>query len=320
MSREHYVELIGSSKALHRIRAEVKTLSRSRRNVLIIGETGVGKSLVAESIHGLSKDSKKPIARLSLSAIDRIRVQELVKAIVAQRVFRNPTVSPHGDFRLPMGSTLVIEEIEKAVPLAQKALCELLEASKNESYGYRYIFLLTKELHQLKSKQLIADRLFTHLKQFEKIQVPALRDRPQDIIDLVEYFLHETSQDLAIDDLVIDPNTLEILVRQEWKGNVRELKESIAQSIVLSGDKQEFHLPEKFISEQSELQRVLRKIEEGVDFAIDSSMGMIEKRILERVLQKFNNNQSRAARFLRITEDTLRYRMKKLGIPTAQKQ
>jgi DNA-binding NtrC family response regulator len=312
--------ILGSSKASHRIRAEIRDVSRSRNNVLIVGEAGVGKTLVAECIHNQSKDAKKPIVRLNLSAIDGPRMQSLVKSIVEQRLFRNPSVSSHGDFRLPKGSTLVIENVEDSSLAVQRIFCELLKASNDESLGYRYIFLPKKELKDLKEQGTIADCLYSHVKGFEKIQIPPLRERPQDIIDLVETFLSETAASVGIEGMAIDPNTLDILVRQEWKGNVRELKECIAQSVVVSGHTTEFRLPERFFSEQTELQRVLDKIEEGVDFAIDNSMGIIQKKLLERVLEKFNNNQSRAARFLRITEDTLRYRMKKLGIRSAQKQ
>lgn len=320
MPAENSISIIGTSKAIQRVRTEVKRLSKTLKNVIIVGEPGVGKNLIAESIHRLSKNAKKPIARINLSAIDQGKMREFVKSIVEQRLFRNPSVSSHGDFRLPKGSTLVLDGVEKSASTVQTALCQLLEISDARSLGYRYIFTLPDELAQLKTHHSIADCLSTHLKHFQKLNIPPLRERPQDIIDLVEYFLKEFGDNLQIKDLVIDPNTLEILVRQEWKGNVRELRECVAQSIILSDGKQEFHLPEKFISEQTELQKILLKIEEGVEFAIDSSMGIIEKRILERVLSKFNNNQSRAARFLRITEDTLRYRMKRLGVRTSQKK
>ena len=308
---------VGSSKSSQRIRSEVKKISKSRGSVLIVGEEGVGKKLVAESLHAQSNDAKKPIVRLNLSAIDGTKMQALGKSIVDQRLFRNPSVSSHGDFRLPKGSTIVFENVEESSLAVQRIVCELLDASKTESLGYRYIFLLKKEL---KEQRAFDDSLYAQVKSFKKIQIPPLRERPQDIIDLVEVFLTDAAQALGIEGMAIDPNTLDILVRHEWKANVRELKECIAQSIVMSGNTSEFRLPEKFISEQTELQRVLDKIEEGVEFAIDNSMSIIQKRLLERVLEKFNNNQSRAARFLRITEDTLRYRMKKLGIRNVQKQ
>jgi DNA-binding NtrC family response regulator len=111
-----------------------------------------------------------------------------------------------------------------------------------------------------------------------------------------------------------------VLVRQEWKENVQELKRLVERSIVLSRDKEVFKLPAGLVNEQAELTRILDRIEEGTDFALDNSMEIIEKGLLLRTLEKFEFNQSRAARFLKMTEDTLRYRMKRLGIPTARKQ
>ncbi len=310
--------IIGNSKAVHRVHTSIKKLSRSRKNIVIIGESGVGKGVVAESIHERSKDATKPLVQVSLSALDEVRAKEMIKAIWESRQFRNPMASAHGDFRLPEGTTIVIEEIEKSSRTVQEAMCELLEKAKKQRLGYRFVFLLRNGLPDLFDEKKILDCLFTHLKQFEKIEIPPLRKRREDIPDLVEHFIQETAQKMGISDPIIDPNTLDVLVQQEWKGNVRELKERISQSILTSTDRQEFRLPEEMISEESELQRVLEKIEAGVEFAIDNSMQLIERRILERVLSKFNYNQSRAARFLHITEDTLRYRMKKLGISTVK--
>ena len=118
---------------------------------------------------------------------------------------------------------------------------------------------------------------------------------------------------------MIDSNAMGVLVRQEWKENVQELKRLVERSIVLSRDKNVFRLPAGLVNEEAELSRILSRIDEGADFALDNAMEIIEKGILLRTLGKFEFNQSRAARFLKMTEDTLRYRMKRLGIPTARK-
>jgi two-component system, NtrC family, response regulator AtoC len=147
-----------------------------------------------------------------------------------------------------------------------------------------------------------------------------LRERREDIPDLVEYFVKQIAGELGMGEMVIDANAIGVLVRQEWKENVLELKRMIERSLVLSRDKEVFRLPAGIVNEQAELSRILDRIEAGTDFALDNSLEIIEKGILLRTLEKFGFNQSRAARFLKITEDTLRYRMKRLGIPTARKQ
>jgi DNA-binding NtrC family response regulator len=136
----------------------------------------------------------------------------------------------------------------------------------------------------------------------------------------VEHFVKELGKKHKLGDVVIDINAMSVLVRHEWKGNVRELKESIERSILESEDQTTFNLPKELVNEHAEVNRMLERIEQGISFSIDHSLDIIERRVLERVLGRFELNQSKAADFLRITEDTLRYRMKRLGIPTAQQR
>lgn len=314
------MEIIGSSKAVQRIRAQVKKLSRGRKGVILIGEQGVGKGVVAECIHASSGDSRKPIIHLNLSGLDESRVRKLIRGVIDHREFRNPIAPTHGDFRLADGTTLVFEESEQVSLSVQQALCELLEAGRLGKFEFRFIFPFTADPGDLRKSDLIPECLYEAVRQFEQIQIPPLRDRPEDIPEFVDYFSGVVGKELGIKDLVIDPNALEVLTRHNWRRNVQELKECIERSLTITEGKLAFDLPEDLLSEEAELKRVLDRIEEGVEFALDSSMQVIEKRILERVLAKFHFNQSRAARFLMITEDTLRYRMKKLGIPTAHSQ
>lgn len=312
------MQIIGISKAVQRIRTQVKKLSKSRKGIILTGEQGVGKGAVAEYIHLSSADSKKPLIHLNLSGLDESRVRKLIRGIIEHREFRNPIAPTHGDFRLADGTTLIFEESEKSTPIVQQALCELLEASQSGKFNFRFVFPFTTSIEELQKQGVIPDCLYDGLKQFERIELPPLRERPEDIPAFVEHFANSVAKEQGLDDLVIDANALEVLTRHNWMRNVQELKECIERSIVFSEDKHEFRLPDDLISEEMELRRVLGRIESGVEFALDSSMEVIEKRILERVLGKFHFNQSRAARFLRITEDTLRYRMKKLGIPAAR--
>lgn len=314
------MQIVGRSKAVQGIRAQAKKLSKSRKGLVLIGEKGVGKGAIAEFIHSSGADSKKPLIHLNLSGLDENRVRELIRGIIEHREFRNPIAPTHGDFRLADGTTLIFEESEKSTPAVQQALCELLDASKSGKFEYRFVFPFTTDIEGLRRQGVIPVCLYDEIRQFDQIEIPPLRERPEDIPEFVEYFANIAAKELGLDGLVIDSNALELLTRHPWRRNVQELKECVERSIVSSEDRHEFRLPADLVSEEVELKRVLERIESGVEFALDSSMEVIEKRILERVLGKFHFNQSRAARFLRITEDTLRYRMKKLGIPTAHSQ
>lgn len=314
------MQIIGSSPAMKRVREDVKRLARSRKNVIIIGETGVGKGLVGEAIHAESKDAKKPCIRLNVMAIDASRLKKLVDLAMETGEFYNPIAPDHGNFKLVDGTTLIIEDVDRCGMAEQRLLCDLLAFCRQGKRDLRIIFLVQAPLAQAVKSGSVIQGILEETRRWDTVKILPLRDRPEDIPYLVEYFVSVLGKEIGIEKMVIDANAIGVLVRQEWKENVQELKRLIERSILLSRDKEVFRLPAALVNEQAELSRILDRIEGKSDFALDSSMEIIEKGILLRALEKFEFNQSRAARFLKMTEDTLRYRMKRLGIPTARKQ
>ena len=314
------MRIVGTSPSIKRIKDEVRGLSKGRKGVLIIGEEGVGKGLVAEAIHLESKDARKPYVRLNVASTDPSLVKKLVESAIVSGEFINPVAPDHGNFKLVEGTTLILEDIDRSGLAAQRSICDLLAFARKSRKGLRTIMLLSGPLNQSVRDGSVLSGIVDETKRWETIKIPPLRERPEDIPDLVEFFVREIGKDLGMGDMVIDSNAIGVLVRQEWKENVQELKRLVERSMVLSRDKDVFKLPAGLVNEQAELTRMLDRIAEGADFALDNSMEIIEKGILLRALEKFEFNQSRTARFLKMTEDTLRYRMKKLGIPTARKQ
>ena len=313
------MQIIGSSQAIRKLREEVKRLARGRRNVIIVGDIGVGKGLVAESIHQESRDAKKPCVRLNIAEIDPSRLKKLVDLAIGVGEFYNPIAPDHGNFKLVDGTTLIIEDIDRSGLTAQRSVCELLSYCRREKRDLRIILLLQSPVGMAVKNGTVLQCVLDETRKWETTNVPSLREREEDIPELVEYFVGQVGKDLGIEGMVIDSNAIGVLVRQEWKENVQELKRLVERSIVLSRDKDVFRLPAGLVNEQAELSRIISRIEEGAEFALDNSMEIIEKGILLRTLEKFEFNQSRAARFLKMTEDTLRYRMKRLGIPTARR-
>lgn len=313
------MQIIGSSEVARKMREDVKRLARGRRNSIIVGDIGVGKNLVAESIHQESRDAAKPCVRLNISEIDPSRLRKLVDLAIRTGEFYNPIAPDHGNFRLVDGSTLIIEDIDRSGLTAQRSVCELLSHCRREKRGLRVILLLHTPVEEAVKNGTILQCILDETRKWETTTVPSLRERPEDIPELVEFFVDQVGKDLGIKGMVIDSNAIGVLVRQEWKENVQDLKRLVERSIVLSRDKDVFRLPAGLVNEQDELSRIISRIEEGAEFALDNSMEIIEKGILLRALEKCEFNQSRAARFLKMTEDTLRYRMKRLGIPTARR-
>jgi DNA-binding NtrC family response regulator len=313
------MDIIGISASIKRIQSQVTKLSRGRRNVVVVGEPGVGKAHVAEAIHYGSKDGRKPCVRLNIGAIDPSLLRRLVDLVTEKGEFYNPIAPEHGNFKLVGGSTLILEDLERGGLSAQKLVCELLALCRKGERGLRCMILAEHPLTQAVRQGNMLDALLAETRRWETIKIPPLRERKEDIPPLVEYFVKLIGHEQGIKDMVIDSNAVGVLIRQEWKENVQELKRMIERSIVLTESREVFQLPAGFIDEHAELSRIIDRIEGGTDFALDDSMEIIEKGLLLRALEKVGFNQTQAARALKITEDTLRYRMRRLGIPTARK-
>lgn len=307
-------ELIGQSRPIQQIRRKIQQLAKTRKNVLVVGEQGVGKSVVAKSVHLQSSFSTKPFVYLATNSTDELNLRSVVQKILKKHEFANPTTSQHGNFALPEGTTLILDNVENLSAAGQQIILDLLAGLESTHANIRIMLLLTLSPRALMKEGDLLGTFASVLKGWDSVSVPPLRDRREDIPELIEYFVRRAATELKMGEMAIDINAVSLLVRKEWKGNAQELKAFVEQALMLSEDKEIFTLPSSLIDEQSELSAMLRRIDDGVGFAIDRSMELIERRILERVLGKFGFNQSRAARFLKITEDTLRYRMKKLGI------
>jgi len=314
------IDIVGRSRRIEQVRSAAQKFARSRKHVVILGEPGVGKSEIAAKIHQAGKEPKKPCVSIALDSIDGAKFADLVDGIIAERVFRNPLTPEFGSFRLPAGSSLVFEHVDRASLLGQRYLCRLIDASQAKGLGLRFVLTMERSPAQALREGKLHECLHDEVRSWGQLEVPSLRERPEDIPDLVEHFVTELGKKHTLGEVVIDINAMSVLVRHEWKGNVRELKEAIERSILESEDKTTFNIPKELVNEQAEVNRMLQWIDQGISFSIDHSLDIIERRVLERVLSKFELNQSKAADFLRITEDTLRYRMKRLGIPTAQQR
>ena len=310
-------ELIGQSKPIQQARRKIQQLAKTGKNVIVTGEQGAGKSIVAKSIHQHSTQSANPFVYIDVTSIEELKLRSIIQTILTKREFANPKVSEHGNIQLPDGVSLIIDKVERTSAAAQNTIADFLVDLEKKSHGIRLMLLLTLDPSDLLKQGKLTGRFKDALRGWEKIAIPPLRERRDDIPDLVDYFVRNAADDLGLGEVIIDINAVSLLARKEWKGNVEELKSFIGQALMLSEDKETFTLPESLVDEQSELANMLQRIDDGIEFALDRSMELIERRILERVLKKFDFNQSRAARFLKITEDTLRYRMKKLGIQTS---
>jgi DNA-binding NtrC family response regulator len=236
-----------------------------------------------------------------------------------------PYTSKRGLFELANGGTVLIEEIEEASFRNQMKILNFMNERKTRRIGgetgepvdIRLIVTLKGDPAELVEKRKLLEDLYSKILEFERIEVPPLRTRPEDIPLLVKHFAVEICRELGLADLAIDINAIDVLVRQPWRENIRELKAVVDKCVLFSNDGR-FMLPPELVDEKTEVVKMINNIMAGQEFVLDRSLDVIEKGIIERSLEKFGFNQSKAAAFLGMTEQTFRYKLKRLGIASAR--
>lgn len=323
--------IIGRSKATENLRKQISRLVKNRKDVVIIGEPGVGKGVVARNIHselfnGKAGGGEAPFASVNASVIDD-REFEAILFGFEKGVSGMPPTTKRGLFEITNGGTVLIEEIEHTSFRNQIKLQNFIEkrttcrmGSKAEQpVDVRIIMTMKSDPETLIEQHLLFEEFGKKVASFERIEIPSLRDRPDDIPVLVKHFVGEICKDIGIKDVAIDINAIDVLVRHPWKENIRELKAIIDKSILFSSGGK-FVLPPELTDEKTEVVKMINNIISGQEFILDNSLDAIEKGIIARALDRFGFNQSRAATFLGMTEQTLRYKLKRLGIPSARQR
>jgi len=318
--------IIGSSKSVEQLKKHIAKSAEGTKDLLIIGEPGVGKGFVARRIHFGQfggTNGQHPFLSVNVALTDD-RELEAVLFGFEMGVPGMPPTTKRGLFELADNGSVLIEEVEEASFLNQKKILDFIRTRVTKRMGSdegrtvntRVILTVKRSPKELLScRKLFAD-LATELAEFEPITVMPLRDRPEDIPTLVKHFVIQISSDLGIKDVAIDINAIDTLVKQPWKENIRELKAVIDKSILSSSDGK-FVLPPELADEKTEIVKIITDIISGQELALDSSLDVIEQGIIERALERFGFNQSHAASFLGMNEQTLRYKLKRLAVSSS---
>jgi len=236
----NFAEIVGNSAALRRVLKQVETVAPTDSNVLIYGETGSGKELIARAIHDLSSRRANTFVKLNCAAIPTgLLESELFghekgafTGAVAQRV---------GRFELANRGTIFLDEVGEIPLELQPKLLRVLQEREFERLGSsrtlrsdaRLIAATNRDLGVMVEKQAFRADLFYRLNVFP-LQVPPLRERPEDIPLLVRHFVHQFARRMnkAID--TIPTETMNALTRYQWPGNIRELQNLIERAMILS--------------------------------------------------------------------------------------
>jgi DNA-binding NtrC family response regulator len=236
---DHY-GIVGRSRAIQDVVHTARVVAQSRSTVLIIGETGTGKELVARAIHDWSSQREMPLVRVNCAALPETLIESELFGHV-RGAFTGAISNKKGRFALADGGTIFLDEIGVIVPTVQAKLLRVLQEREFEPLGsersvhvdVRVIAATNRDLRQLVSDGRFQEDLYYRLNVIP-ITMPPLRDRREDIPLLVEHFIkrHAGRAGKRIDG--ISPQAMSLLVEAPWPGNVRELENAVERAVVLA--------------------------------------------------------------------------------------
>jgi len=240
ISRVSRYGIVGASRAVADVIGHIELVSAARSTVLITGETGTGKELVARAVHSRDLRSHTPFIKVNCAAIPDALIEPELFGYV-RGAFTGAAGSKRGKFSLAHGGSIFLDEIgtmnvglqTKLLRVLQEREIEPLGAERSERVDVRVIAATNRDLRQLVREGRFLDDLFYRL-YVVPIPVPPLRERIEDIPMLVEYFIdkHATRNGKAIE--AVEDGVIEWLQKYRWPGNVRELENTIERAVVLS--------------------------------------------------------------------------------------
>ncbi len=306
--------IVGRSKNFLRVLEQAARVSQYDTTVLIQGETGTGKELIARAIHQNSRRKNKPFVTINCGAIPQNLVESELFGYV-RGAFTGATLSKAGKIEAADGGTLFLDEVGELPLEAQVKLLRVLQQGELSKVGateptrvdVRVVAATHRNLAAMIEDGTFREDLFYRL-AVVPLQLPPLRERRDDIPPLIETLFARARTRHGMEQIHLAPQTLHRLAAYRWPGNVRELENVLERLLVLSsGD----------LITEDDLPEELRRPSTAVTpFAIDLpeegvSLEGIEKELIERALDRFNGNQTHAARYLDISRRTLIYRMEK---------
>ncbi len=321
LARLRLPEIIGTSAAMARLVELLALVAPSEATVLITGESGTGKGLVARAIHANSRRSHGPLVEVNCAAIpENLMETELFGH--DKGAFTGADKARRGRFAQADGGTIFLDEVgELSLPMQAKLL-RVLQDGQIQRVGsdqpvavdVRILAATNRDLHQMTQEGLFREDLYYRL-NVVAVEVPPLRQRKEDIPLLVDHFLRTFAQKNKRTVRGITPRAMDLLLKYDWPGNVRELENVMERAVIL--------LRGEYLTE-AELPLHLQRPEtpgpsgpandapqEDAVSLPSVTLAEMERRLIERVLEETGGNKSEAARRLGITRRTLKLKLKK---------
>jgi transcriptional regulator with GAF, ATPase, and Fis domain len=310
-----FEEIVGASPALRRVLARVSKVAPTDSTVLLTGETGTGKELIARAIHKRSLRRSRPFVSVNCAAVPR--------DLIASELFGHEKGSftgalerRLGRFELAEGGTIFLDEVGELPAETQIALLRVLQEREFQRVGgnqsiradVRVIAATNRDLQAAIAAGSFRSDLFYRLNVFP-IEIPPLRERKEDIPVLVEYFIDRFARKIGKKILNINKNSLELLRSYPWPGNIRELQNVIERSVIVC-DTECFSVDESWLSQRS-------LPTEPASQPLSETLASQEKKLIESVLAETKGRvygRSGAAAKLGLPPSTLDSKIKSLKI------
>ena len=336
-------DVIGVSAKMIELMNFVRKIAVSEATTILIqGESGTGKDLIAKSIHYQSRRQDKPFVAINCSAIP----ETLMEAELfghERGAFTDAKAMKRGLFEVADGGTLFLDEIGELSPLLQAKLLRVLEDQLVRRVGgvrdmqvdVRVIAASNRDLEKAVQEGRFRQDLYYRL-AIISVFIPALRDRKEDILPLVEFFIERYNRKFRKEIKGLTEESTKLLLKHDWPGNVRELKNAIERAMILEDENMlrpdylPFAVGKRTVGmtafEASSTGNGAKDLGSGRSLPKLSipdggtSLEEVERAFVEMALTQANGNQTQAARLLDISRDALRYKLKKFGLGHAEEE
>jgi len=310
-ARESFPQIVGQSRVLRSIFGQIIKVAPTDTTVLLSGQSGTGKELVATAIYEHSLRKGKPFVKINCVAIPEGLLESELFGY-EKGSFTGAVNQKKGKFELADGGTIFLDEIGDMPLSTQAKILRVLQEKEFERVGgtssirvdIRLIAATNKNLQNMVKTGAFREDLFYRLNVFS-IHLPPLKERKEDIPSLIDHFLKRSSKVTEV-----SPKALRLLLKYHWPGNIRELQNIIERATVIADDSIEpHHLPQSLMSDTVTLPDDGEK-----EKSLDVRLHEIEKSMIIETMTRTSGSQVRAAELLGINERSLWHRIKKYHI------
>ncbi|MGE5496770.1 MAG: sigma-54 interaction domain-containing protein, partial [Syntrophothermus sp.] len=304
-------EMIGISEPMQKVFKTIKKVAGTDANVLILGENGTGKELVARALHKHSRRADEIFVNVDIGSLSQSLFESELFGHV-KGAFTDAKEDRIGRFELASGGTLFLDEIGNLPPDMQAKLLKVIQnkeifrvgSSKPVAVDCRLVCATNVPVYEFAAANKFRQDLLYRINTVE-IHLPPLREREGDINLLAEHFLDIYKKKYNKAELAFDPATLKYFNSYEWPGNIRELQHAIERSVILC-DSDVLKLSDISLIPQNSIQ--------ADDGLRTMNLEEIEKQIIQKAILKSEGNLSKAAKELGLTRTSLYRRMEKYGL------